>query len=158
MAIVDEYLKSILDLLHGKNSVELQFYLRVEPDPQLPDNFLRLSQELKTAYRDSNVLERHIAKLLPESEVSKADEGDVWPGFLAFIKEYLEYWRDVNFYDLLETHSQLSGLTKSVLLSTTAHQWLILPVLVLLRCQIRNMALSYCLLQYRCASASQNWL
>lgn len=113
MSIVDEYLRSILELLRAKNSVELQFYLRVEPDPQLPDNFLRLSQELKTSYRDSNVLERHITKLLPENDDTRADEGDVWPGFLAFIKEYLEYWRDVNFDDLLETHSQLSGLAKS---------------------------------------------
>jgi nuclear mRNA export protein PCID2/THP1 len=117
MAIVDEYLKSILELLHAKNSVELQFYLRVEPDPSLPDNFLRLSKELKTSYRDSNVLEQHVAKLLPENDDGKADEGDVWPGFLAFIKEYLEYWRDVNFDDLLETHFQLSGLAKYVPLS-----------------------------------------
>lgn len=114
MAIVDEYLKSILNLLRAKNSVELQFYLRVEPDPQLPDNFIRLSQELKASYRDGNVLERHITKLLPENDDSKPDEGDVWPGFQAFIKEYLEYWRDVNFDDLLETHSQLSGLAKFV--------------------------------------------
>lgn len=116
MAIVDEYLKSILGLLRSRNSIELQFYLRVEPDPQLPDNFLRLSQELKASYRNSDVLERHIAKLLPENDDAKPDEGGVWPGFLAFIKEYLEYWRDVNFDDLLETHSQLSGLAKSVAL------------------------------------------
>jgi hypothetical protein len=122
MAIVDEYLKSVLDLLRAKNSVELQFYLRVEPDPRLPDNFLRLSQELKASYRNGDVLERHIAKLLPESDDAKADEGDVWPGFLAFIKEYLEYWRDVNFDDLLETHSQLSGLAKFVALSTIGLQ------------------------------------
>jgi hypothetical protein len=120
MAIVDEYLKSILDLLRARNSAELQFYLRVEPDPQLPDNFLRLSQELKATYRNGDVLERHIAKLLPENDDAKPDEGDVWPGFLAFIKEYLEYWRDVNFDDLLETHSQLSGLAKSVTLPNIA--------------------------------------
>jgi hypothetical protein len=120
MAIVDEYLKSILDLLRARNSAELQFYLRVEPDPQLPDNFLRLSQELKASYRNGDVLERHIAKLLPENDDAKPDEGDVWPGFLAFIKEYLEYWRDVNFDDLLETHSQLSGLAKSVTLPNIA--------------------------------------
>lgn len=122
MAIVDEYLQSILDLLRAKNSTELRFYLRVEPDPRLPDNFLRLSQELKASYRNGDVLERHITKLLPENDDAKADEGDVWPGFLAFIKEYLEYWRDVNFDDLLETHSQLSGLVKLVPLSTIGLQ------------------------------------
>lgn len=122
MAILDEYLKSILDLLRAKNSAELQLYLRVEPDPQLSNKFLQLSQELKASYRNGDILERHIAKLLPESDDPKADEGDVWPGFLAFIKEYLEYWRDVNFDDLLETHSQLSGVTKFVVLSTIALQ------------------------------------
>jgi hypothetical protein len=40
------------------------------------------------------------------------EEGDTWPGFLAFMKEYLEFWRDVNFDDLLETHTQLSGVVK----------------------------------------------
>ena len=154
MSIVDEYLKSILDLLHAKNSVELQFYLRVEPDPQLPDNFLRLSQELKSSYRDNNVLERHITKLLPENDDTKADEGDVWPGFLAFIKEYLEYWRDVNFDELLETHSQLSGLAKSVLLSTTlGSKKLILPVLALPHCRIHSMESSYYLRRYNCVLA-----
>jgi hypothetical protein len=28
------------------------------------------------------------------------------------LKEYLEFWRDVNFSDLLETHTQLSNLAK----------------------------------------------
>jgi hypothetical protein len=112
MALVDEYLRSISKLLRAKDAAELQFYLRVEPDPQLTNKFFQLSQELKSSYRDSDVLERHITKLLPENDEANGDEGDVWPGFLAFMKEFLEYWRDVNFEDLLETHSQLSGLTK----------------------------------------------
>jgi hypothetical protein len=28
------------------------------------------------------------------------------------MKEYLEFWRDVNFDDLLGTHTQLSAVTK----------------------------------------------
>jgi hypothetical protein len=110
MAVVDEYLRSVSQLLRTRDSSELKLYLRVEPP--LPDNFVQLSQELKTSYRDSNVLERKIAKLIPENDDNKTEEGDVWPGFLAFMKEYLEYWRDVDFNDLLGTHSQLSGLVK----------------------------------------------
>lgn len=110
MPVLDDYLRSISQLLRTKNASELKLFLRVEPP--LPDNFVQLSQELKTSYRDSNVLEQQITKLIPENDDPNSDEGDVWPGFLAFMKEYLEYWRDVNFEDLLETHSQLSGLAK----------------------------------------------
>lgn len=112
MPVLEDFLRGIHQLLQSQNSSELKLYLRVEPP--LPDNFVQLSQELKTSYRDSNVLERKIAKLIPENDSSNGDEGDVWPGFLAFMKEYLEYWRDVNFEDLLETHSQLTGLAKYV--------------------------------------------
>jgi hypothetical protein len=121
MAIVEEYLNSILKLVETKNSKELQSYLRVEPDPQLPDSFAQLSQELKTSYFDSKILEQQIADLLPTREdEDRPEDGNIWPGFLAFIQEYLEYWRDVNFADLLETHLQLSNLTKYVSFLTTS--------------------------------------
>jgi hypothetical protein len=112
MSVLDEYLKGVSKLLKTKNSEELQRYLRVEPSADLPPIFLQLSQELKASYQDSNVLDRKVTKLLPENDEAKDDEGTSWPGFLVFMKEYLEYWRDVNFEDLLETHSQLSGLSK----------------------------------------------
>ena len=112
MPVIDDYLRGVSQLLRVKNSSELKLYLRVEPP--LPDNFVQLSQELKTSYSDSNSLERKIANLIPENGDNNGDEGDVWPGFQAFMKEYLEYWRDVNFEDLLETHLQLSGLAKYV--------------------------------------------
>lgn len=113
MAIVDEYLEAILKLVETKNSNELASYLRVEPDPQLPDSFAQLSQELKASYSAGKVLEQKITKLLPtRDDEDRPEDGNIWPGFLAFIQEYLEYWRDVNFDDLLETHFQLSNLTK----------------------------------------------
>lgn len=110
MTILEEFLSGILGFLRAKDAISLRLYLRVEPP--LPEHFIQLSHELKTSWRNSNALERHVTKLLPENDDGKAEEGDVWPGFLAFIKEYLEFWRDVNFDDLLETHSQLSALAK----------------------------------------------
>jgi len=110
MAILDGFLTSISGFLRSKDAAQLQMYLRVEPP--LPEQFTQLSQELKASYRNGDHLERHITKLIPENDDGKADEGDVWPGFLVFMKEYLEFWREVNFDDLLETHSQLSGLVR----------------------------------------------
>jgi hypothetical protein len=115
MPIIDEFLTSISNFLKTKDALQLQLFLRVEPP--LPAQFLQLSQELKASYRDGDQLELHIAKLVPEAEDGKAEEGGAWPGFLAFLKEYLEFWRDVNFEDLLETHTQLSNLAKLVHLS-----------------------------------------
>lgn len=112
MSVLEEYLKGISNLLKTKNSDELQRYLRVEPGNDLPQIFNQLSDELRRSYRDGNVLERIIAKMVPEDDGANEDEGTSWPGFIVFIKEYLEYWRDARFDDLLETHTQLSGLTK----------------------------------------------
>jgi nuclear mRNA export protein PCID2/THP1 len=108
MAILDEFLISISSFLRTRDEHQLKLFLRVEPP--LPDQFLQLGQELRASYRNGDVLEAHIRKLVPENEDEKSEEGGAWPGFLVFMKIYLEYWRDVNFDDLLETHSQLSSL------------------------------------------------
>lgn len=110
MPVLDGFLAEISSFLKTKNEHQLRLYLRVEPP--LPDEFVQLSHELKVSWRDGNRLERHIEKLIPISDDDKADEGGAWPGFLAFMKEYLEYWRDVSFDDLVQTHEQLSGLAK----------------------------------------------
>jgi hypothetical protein len=142
MAIIEEFLSSILAFLRVKDAAQLQLWLRVEPP--LPDQFFQLSQELRQSYNDSKALEKYIEKLLPENNNGKADEGDTWPGFLAFIKEYLEFWRDVNFEDLLETHTQLSGVIKYTPSANILEEVLIgyCAVPVLLPCRMRQWASS----------------
>ena len=112
MAVLDQYLGEILSLLRTQNASELRFYFRVEPP--LPDMFLQLSQELKASWRDTNTLQQHIAKVLPlpKTDEGRDDEGNPWPGLVSFVKEFLTFWRDVDFSDLLDTHSQLSALVK----------------------------------------------
>ncbi|KAF4635883.1 hypothetical protein G7Y89_g2201 [Cudoniella acicularis] len=141
MAIVDEFLISISGFLRTKDALQLQLYLRVEPP--LPDTFLQLAQELKTSYRDSDVLDRHITKLIPENDNDEADEGNAWPGFLAFMKEYLEFWRDVNFDDLLETHSQLSALVNACItaLSNSTYGVVMLPTTIQLSANLAKLAM-----------------
>ncbi|TAQ86443.1 hypothetical protein B7494_g5229 [Chlorociboria aeruginascens] len=142
MAIIEEFLSSILTFLRTKNASQLQDWLRVEPP--LPDHYTQLSRELKTSYCDSNYLERYIAKQLPENDNAQPDEGDVWPGFHAFMKEYLEFWRDVNFDDLLETHSQLSALTNACItaLSNTTHGIIVLPTAIQLSAALSKLAMT----------------
>ncbi len=108
MTFLDQFLSSIFQFLKAKDGVQLQLFLRVEPP--LPDDFLQLSQELKASWIDSKKLEQHIENALPFNDDDKADEGGVWPGFLSFMQGYLEFWRDVNFEDLLGTHLHLTSL------------------------------------------------
>lgn len=110
MSVLEQFLATISTFLRTRDDRQLQLYLRIEPP--LPDEYTKLSQELKTSYRDGDALEVHIEKLIPYNEDESPEEGGPWPGFLAFMKSYLEYWRDVNFEDLLETYSQLSAVLK----------------------------------------------
>jgi hypothetical protein len=97
MSLTTKFLSSISQFLHTKDAASLADFLRVEPP--LPQTYWELSQELK---RGIDV----------EKAVDSIDNDDAWPGFLVFLKEYLEFWRDVNFEDLLETYFQLSALVK----------------------------------------------
>ncbi|KAI9733825.1 MAG: hypothetical protein M1818_007092 [Claussenomyces sp. TS43310] len=142
MAVVEQFLTSISSFLRARDATKLRDWLKVEPP--LPDQYYELSRELQASYRDSDALEGHIAKLVPENGNGKADEGDVWPGFLAFMKEYLEFWRDVNFDDLLETHQQLSSLVNACItaLSNPSYGIIILPASVQLSTALAKLAMT----------------
>ncbi|RDW79479.1 hypothetical protein BP6252_04117 [Coleophoma cylindrospora] len=142
MAIIEEFLASIHAFLKTKDALKLQDWLRVEPP--LPEHYYKLGAELKAKYKDGNVLERYIEKLLPENANARADEGDVWPGFLAFMKAYLEFWRDVDFEDLLRTHTQLSELVNSCItaLSNATHGIVVLPTVIQLSAALAKLAMT----------------
>lgn len=106
MAVLDEFLTAIAKFLQARDEHQLQLFLRVEPP--LPDHFIQLGHELRASYKNSDALEGYIQKFVPDNDDSEAR--GIWPGFLAFLKVYLEYWRDVNFDDLVETHAQLVTL------------------------------------------------
>jgi nuclear mRNA export protein PCID2/THP1 len=105
MTVLNEFLVSIAKFLRARDENQLRLFLRVEPP--LPEHFIQLGHELRASYRDSDTLESHIHKFIPDTD---NEEPGVWPGFLLFLRIYLEYWRDVNFDDLLGTHAQLSSL------------------------------------------------
>lgn len=142
MAILEEFLESILRFLRTKDSANLQLWLRVEPP--LPDHYFQLGQELRASFQNSTALERQIAKLLPDDPDASYEDGNVWPGFLAFMKDYLEFWRDVNFEDLLETHSQLTALASTCLaaLSNPTYGIVILPTAIQLSTALAKLAMT----------------
>ncbi|KAL3421111.1 cop9 signalosome complex subunit 12 [Phlyctema vagabunda] len=142
MAITDEFLTAILGFVRTKNALKLQDWLRVEPP--LPEHYYKLAAELQTSFSNSNSLESYIEKRLPENRNARADDGDVWPGFLSFIKSYLEFWRDVNFEDLLQTHAQLTELANACItaLSNATYGIVVLPTAIQLSAALAKLAIT----------------
>ncbi|GAP90460.1 putative CSN12-signalosome component [Rosellinia necatrix] len=111
MSLAIEFLTSIRGFLKTRNGVGLRDWLRVEPP--LPQQYLNLAAELKNGYRNPDAIAKLVERCLPEEDDLPEDQGTAWPGFVAFATDYFEYWRDVNFDDLLGAHQLLMGLTNS---------------------------------------------
>ncbi|KAI2635017.1 hypothetical protein GGS21DRAFT_516444 [Xylaria nigripes] len=111
MSLAIQFLTSIRGFLKTRDGVALRNWLRVEPP--LPQEYLNLAAELKKGYRNANAIAKLVEKCLPEEDGLTEDQGTSWPGFIAFVKDYFEYWRDVNFDDLLGAHQLLMALTNS---------------------------------------------
>lgn len=93
---VGEFLQSISSFLHTRDAASLKQYLVVEPP--MPDAYRELTIELQNVDIDK--------------AVDLIDNDDAWPGFLAFMRLYLEFFRSVDYEDLLGTHVMLSALVK----------------------------------------------
>ncbi|RAL67008.1 hypothetical protein DID88_007788 [Monilinia fructigena] len=91
-----------------------------------------------------SILKTTDRELLPDDPNASFEDGNVWPGFLAFMKDYLEFWRDVNFDDLLETHSQLTALASTCLaaLSNPTYGIVILPTAIQLSTALAKLAMT----------------
>jgi nuclear mRNA export protein PCID2/THP1 len=113
MALTVEFLTSVRGFLKTRDGEKLRQWLVVEPP--VPQQYHKLSQELKQSYQDSAAVGKLIERCLPEEDDLPDDQGTAWPGFVAFMKDFFEYWRDVDFEDLLGAHQMLTGLTKYVI-------------------------------------------
>ncbi|KAL1899773.1 hypothetical protein Sste5346_002639 [Sporothrix stenoceras] len=112
MSLSTQFLSSILSFIKKQDGASLRAWLRVEPDA--PSQYFELGKELRTQFRNDAGIHNLVEKCLP----IRNDDGDngggaVWLSFILFMKDYMLYWRDVNFDDLPAVYSQLSGLLTS---------------------------------------------
>lgn len=112
MTLLIEFLTQIRAFVRQQNGDELRNWLLVEPNAS--QTYHNLAAQLRTGFRqqDSTALERTIEKCLPEDDDVSEGEATPWPGFVTFMKDYLLFWRDVDFDNLLAAHTLLSGLVK----------------------------------------------
>ncbi len=109
MSLLVQFLSSIRGFVLEQNGDELRNWLLVEND--VANIYFEMGAQLKSGFPpNSPALEKMIEKCLPEEDDVSEGRGSPWPGFNSFMKEYLEYWRDVDFDDVVRLHSRLSDL------------------------------------------------
>jgi hypothetical protein len=109
MSLLVQFLSSIRGFVLEQNGDELRNWLLVEND--VANIYFDMGAQLKGGFpANSPALEKMIEKCLPEEDDVTEGRGSPWPGFNSFMKEYLEYWRDVDFDDVVRLHSRLSDL------------------------------------------------
>ncbi len=109
MALATHFLTSIRGFVLQQNGDSLRDWLQVEQSSSA--QYHNLAQELRTGFRaGGRTLDGLIEQSLPEEDDVAEGRGSPWPGFVSFMKEYLHYWRDVDFNDPVVLYERLSGL------------------------------------------------
>ncbi|KAI5463368.1 hypothetical protein BGZ63DRAFT_462648 [Mariannaea sp. PMI_226] len=110
MSLVIQFLSQIRQFVHTQNGDELRAWLQVEPGS--PQQYHNLAAELRSQFRNKG-LENLVEKSFPQDDDLPEGQSAPWPGFVAFMKDFLAFWRDINYDDLLGAHQLLSGLVNS---------------------------------------------
>lgn len=110
MALVTQFLTGIRGFVINQEGDKLAEWLQVEPGS---NQYHQLAAELRSSFpQNSAALSNLIDRCLPEEDDVPEGKGSPWAGFNAFILEYMQYWRDVDFNDPVKLHSMLSNLLK----------------------------------------------
>lgn len=103
------FLTEIRAQVRHSQSEKLASYLQVEPEAG--QQYHQVALELKA--KSLEEIDVVIETCLPEDDDSYGEgENAPWGSFNAFMKDYLVFWRDVDYQDLVGAHELLSTLVK----------------------------------------------
>lgn len=108
-SLVTQFLSTIKDHVVALRGDNLDEWLQVEPGSS-SRAYLQLRDELRRGQGANSNLEKLVERSLPEIDDPLDGTGSPWPSFVTFVKDYLLYWRDADFDDLLSVQESLSGL------------------------------------------------
>lgn len=110
MALVTQFLTQTRNLVLALDGGGLDAWLQVEPGPTAQAYF-QLRAELRQSFGNRrSALEGMVDNCMPEVDDPPEGTGSPWPSFISFVKEYLLYWKDAEFNDLMALQESLSGL------------------------------------------------
>jgi hypothetical protein len=109
MSNLIQFLTQIRTQVRLSQSDKLCQWLQVAPEAG--QQYHQLAAELRAKSPDE--LDTVIETCLPEDD-DHLEEGEAapWGSFNAFVKDYLTFWRDVNYEDLVGAHELLSTVVK----------------------------------------------
>ena len=107
MSLASQFLAQIRSFVRSQNGDGLRSWLQVEPGAA--QQYHAMGRELRGR---SQGLDGLLEAALPLDEDAADGQAAVWPGFVAFMRDYLVFWRDVDYGDLVRAHELLSGLVK----------------------------------------------
>lgn len=109
MSLVIHFLTQIRQQVRDQQGDLLSSWLQVAPEAGR--QYHELAAELRSQYRNDG-LDTVIDTCLPEQHNLQEGQGSPFSSFNTFIKDYLIFWRDVDYNDLLAAHELLSTLVK----------------------------------------------
>ena len=109
MSLVIHFLTQIRQQVRQQQGDVLSSWLQVAPEAGR--QYHELAAELRSKYRHEG-LDSVIDSCLPEVDNVPEGQGSPWSSFNTLIKDYLAFWRDVDYNDLLAAHELLSTLVK----------------------------------------------
>lgn len=119
MTLLTQFLTNLRSFARDQDGDSLRAWLQVSPNAS--QQYFGLGAELRAQFggggparggRGSEALAAAVERGLPEDDDVREGQGTSWPGFVTFVKDYMVFWRDVDFEDLVRAHSQLCGLVK----------------------------------------------
>jgi nuclear mRNA export protein PCID2/THP1 len=112
MSLTRQFLSHLNSLVRQQNGDALRAWLQVLPSA--PTQYHSLAAELRSHFPSAtggdSRLDTAVETGLPEDDDVPDGQATAWPGLLSFVKEYLMFWRDVDFENLVRAHALLSGL------------------------------------------------
>lgn len=112
MSLVREFLGAIREQVRQQQGDALRSWLQV--DSSAGAQYHNLGAQLRAHFATPASVDKVVEACLPQDDVDDVPEGQAtaWPGLQSFIKDYLVFWRDIDYDDLLGAHQLLSGLVK----------------------------------------------
>ncbi|OAA81546.1 PCI domain-containing protein [Akanthomyces lecanii RCEF 1005] len=113
MSLVREFLGAIREQVRQQQGDALRSWLQV--DSSAGAQYHNLGAQLRAHFATPASVDKVVEACLPQDDVDDVPEGQAtaWPGLQSFIKDYLVFWRDIDYDDLLGAHQLLSGLVNS---------------------------------------------
>ncbi|KGQ10834.1 Acetyl-CoA acetyltransferase [Beauveria bassiana D1-5] len=110
-SLVREFLGAIREQVRQQQGDALRAWLQVDStsDPQ----YFKLAAELRSSFTTPTSVDDVVEACLPQEDNVPEGQATAWPGFQSFIKDYLVFWRDIDFDDLAAAHQRLAGLVNS---------------------------------------------